>query len=169
MDGVNVTKWKQNFMAKMILYIVLQIIINTIYSIQEKGWITIIPEKCNKCDCEEFYTKESGTQTGLYCKKCNKWIKWLSKKEVVDFNNCNVADVQFDTNGNIHGKLIPSIEDRLWRFVEFLNKKIDKELEREPLSQSDSIAKCSYSLALERDKNALINILNGREFHDMGE
>ena len=45
----------------------------------------------------------------------------------------------------------------------------DEELEREPLSQSDSIAKCYYSLALERDKNALINILNGREFYDMGE
>lgn len=160
---------KAEFHGKMILYIVFLINRNTIYSIREKRWITIIPEKCNKCGCEEFYTKESGTQTGLYCKKCNKWIKWLSKKEVADFNKCNIADVQIDTNGNIHGKLIPSIEDRLWRFVEFLDKKIDEELQREPLSQSDSIAKCSYSLALERDKNALINILNGREFHDMGE
>ena len=140
-------------MAKMILYIVFWIVINTIYSTWEKGWTTIIPEKCNKCGCEEFYTKESGTQTGLYCKKCNKWIKWLSKKEVTDFNS----------------KSFSTIEDRLWRFVEFLEKKIDEELEREPLSQSDSIAKCSYSLALERDKNALINILNGREFHDTGE
>lgn len=113
----------------------------------------MIPEKCNKCGCEEFYIKESGTQTGLYCKKCNKWIKWLSKKEVTDFNS----------------KSFSTIEDRLWRFVEFLENKIDEELEREPLSQSDSIAKCSYSLALERDKNALINILNGREFHDTGE
>lgn len=92
-------------------------------------------------------------------------MKWLSKKEVSDFNKCNVVDV----NGNIHGKLASSIEDRLWRFVDFLDKKINEELEREPLSQSDSIAKCSYSLALERDKNALINILNGREFHDIGE
>lgn len=108
----------------------------------------MIPEKCNKCGYNEFYIKESGTQTGLYCKKCNKWIKWLD-----DFNS----------------KSFPKIEDRLWRFVEFLDNKIDEELEREPLSQSDSIAKCSYSLALERDKNALINILNGREFHDMGE
>lgn len=90
-------------------------------------------------------------------------MKWLSKKEIADFNKCNVTDVQLDTNGNIRQ------EDRLRRFVEFLDKKIDEELEREPLSQSDSIAKCSYSLALERDKNALINILNGREFHDMGE
>ena len=130
----------------------------------------MIPEKCNKCGCEEFYTKESGKQTGLYCKKCDKWIKWLSKKETTDFNKCNVYDVQLDTNGNIQGKLFFStIEDRLRRFVDFLDKKIDEELEREPLSQSDSIAKCSYSLALERDKNALINILNGREFHDMGE
>ena len=126
----------------------------------------MIPEKCNKCGCEEFYTKESGTQTGLYCKKC---IKWLSKKEITDFNKLSVSDVQIDTNGDIHGKLVSSIEERLWRFVELLDKKIDEELEREPLSQSDSIAKCSYSLALERDKNALINILNGREFHDMGE
>lgn len=149
----------------MILYIVPYIKINTIYSVQEKRWTTIIPEKCNKCGCEEFYTKESGTQAGLYCKKCNKWVKWLSKKEVSDFNKRNVTDV----NGNINGKLAFSIEDRLRRFVEFLDKKIDEELEREPLSQSDSIAKCSYSLALERDKNALINILNGREFHDRGE
>ena len=88
---------------------------------------------------------------------------------MADFNRLSVSNVQIDTNGNIHGKLVLSIEDRLWRFVEFLDKKIDEELEREPLSQSDSIAKCSYSLALERDKNALINILNGREFHDMGE
>lgn len=53
--------------------------------------------------------------------------------------------------------------------MEFLDKNIDEELEREPLSKYDSIAKCSFSLALERDKNALINILNGREFHDVGE
>lgn len=92
-------------------------------------------------------------------------MKWLSKKEVTDFNKLSASDVQIDTNGDIHG----TIEDRLWRFVEFLYKKINEELEREPLSQLDSIAKCSYSLALERDKNALINILNGREFHDMGE
>lgn len=96
-------------------------------------------------------------------------MKWLSKKELTDFNKLSVSDVQINTNGDIHGKLIPSIEDRLWRFVDFLDKKIDKELEREPLSQSDSIAKCSYSLALERDKNALINILDGREFYDTGE
>ena len=51
-------------------------------------------------------------------------MKWLSKKEIADFNKCNVTDVQLDTNGNIHGKLTPSIEDRLWRFVEFLDKKI---------------------------------------------
>ena len=60
-------------------------------------------------------------------------MKWLSKKEVTDLNKCNVADVQIDINGNIHGKLIPSIEDRLWRFVEFLDKKIYEELEREGL------------------------------------
>ena len=37
--------------------------------------------KC-KCGCIEFFTKESGSATGLYCKKCGKWIKWLGKDEL---------------------------------------------------------------------------------------
>lgn len=129
----------------------------------------MIPEKCNKCGCEKFYTKKNGTQTGLYCKECNSWVKWLSKKEIDYKSKCTLTNISIDGSGNIHGKLVPSIEDRLWKFVEFLDKKIDEGFAREPLSQNDQIAKCSYSLALERDKNALINILNGRKFDDMGE
>lgn len=36
-----------------------------------------------ECSCgnKEFYTQVKGTQTGLYCTKCGKWIKWLSKQE----------------------------------------------------------------------------------------
>lgn len=37
--------------------------------------------KC-KCKGTEFFTKESGSVTGLYCKKCGKWIKWLGKDEL---------------------------------------------------------------------------------------
>lgn len=37
--------------------------------------------KC-KCGGTEFFTKESGSTTGLYCKKCGKWIKWLGKDEL---------------------------------------------------------------------------------------
>ena len=34
-------------------------------------------------------------------------------------------------------------------------------------SPEDSIRKSSYCLALERDKNAIQNIINGREFNDI--
>lgn len=37
--------------------------------------------KC-KCGNTEFFTKELGSATGLYCKKCGKWIKWLGKDEL---------------------------------------------------------------------------------------
>ena len=28
-----------------------------------------------------MFTKEKGTQTGLYCGDCGKWIKWVGKDE----------------------------------------------------------------------------------------
>lgn len=37
---------------------------------------------CPKCNSENLFTKENGNQTGLYCKDCGAWIKWLSKKEL---------------------------------------------------------------------------------------
>lgn len=43
--------------------------------------------KCgNKGGANKFYTKE-GTHVGLYCKKCNKWIKWLPQSEARMFNS----------------------------------------------------------------------------------
>ena len=41
--------------------------------------------KIFKCECgndELFFTKKSAIHTGLYCKKCGRWIKWLNKNEV---------------------------------------------------------------------------------------
>lgn len=54
-------------------------------------------------------------------------------------------------------------------FVDYLDKAIDKEFEKESLSVEDVIRKNSYCLALERDKNAILNILAGRDFNDMRE
>lgn len=36
---------------------------------------------CNKCGIVNGFIEEKGTQTGLYCNKCGKWIKWLTKDE----------------------------------------------------------------------------------------
>lgn len=37
--------------------------------------------KCNHCGCEEFFEQQKGDHIGVYCKSCNKWIKWRSKSE----------------------------------------------------------------------------------------
>ena len=36
---------------------------------------------CPHCGSIDVFTKEKGTQTGLYCGDCGKWIKWVGKDE----------------------------------------------------------------------------------------
>ena len=62
-----------------------------------------------------------------------------------------------------------SIVKRLEEFVEFLGKTIDTEYNKFPLSTEDAIRKNSYCLALERDKRAIQNILNGHDFNYVEE
>lgn len=42
---------------------------------------------CPKCDSKNTFIKKNGNQTGLYCGDCGKWIKWLSKNEIVAFEH----------------------------------------------------------------------------------
>lgn len=58
-----------------------------------------------------------------------------------------------------------SIEDRLKDFVEYIDKAIEAEYDNFPLSPEDAIRKNSYCLALQRDQNAILNILNGHDFN----
>jgi hypothetical protein len=37
---------------------------------------------CPNCESINVFTDKRGTQTGLYCKDCGRWIKWLSLKEI---------------------------------------------------------------------------------------
>ncbi|GAA6275800.1 hypothetical protein F170042I7_19860 [Blautia caecimuris] len=54
--------------------------------------------------------------------------------------------------------------NKLKEFTDYLDKVIDREMMKEPLSEGDSIRKCAYCTALERDKNALLNIINGKDW-----
>ena len=42
--------------------------------------------RCKKCGSNNTEIEEKGTQIGLYCCDCGKWIKWLSQEEVRVFN-----------------------------------------------------------------------------------
>lgn len=57
-----------------------------------------------------------------------------------------------------------SIVDRLQRFLEFLDKTIDKEYEKVAISKEDIIRKNAYCMVLQKDKLAIENILYGKEF-----
>lgn len=37
---------------------------------------------CEKCGSIDLYINTKGTQSGLYCSDCGKWIKWLGKDEL---------------------------------------------------------------------------------------
>lgn len=39
-------------------------------------------DKCNKCDSKDLFVEIQGTRRGLYCGKCGKWQKWITKQEL---------------------------------------------------------------------------------------
>jgi hypothetical protein len=39
---------------------------------------------CPNCGCYIMEYREVGPHIGKYCNNCNKWIKWVSRKEVPD-------------------------------------------------------------------------------------
>ena len=109
-----------------------------------------IRKNCNAKN--NTFIQKVGNQTGLYCKECGKWIKWLNKNEVQCFTHK-------ETNDN-------NLVERLEEFVKFLDETIDKEYENPASTANELIRKNSYCLALERDKNAIINILNGKRYYE---
>lgn len=51
------------------------------------------PEKpCKYCGCGSFYLKRKGTQLGLYCARCNKWLQWISKERGEYLRRSGVRD-----------------------------------------------------------------------------
>lgn len=126
---------------------------------------------CKKCGSTSLHTEVKGNNTGLYCDDCGAWQTWLSKDELRVFNHAlqesmnNHANFTNRLNKAIkevcYGK---SIESRLKDFVVFLNKKIDAEYEKLPISPEDAIRKNAYCLALQQDIWALENILSGKDW-----
>lgn len=111
---------------------------------------------CKKCGSISLHTEVKGNNTGLYCDDCGAWAKWIGKDELREF------EYSRKKNNKLSNK---DISTRLKEFVEFLDKTIDTEYDKLPLSIEDIIRKGSYCLALERDKRAIQNILNGHDFN----
>lgn len=121
---------------------------------------------CKKCGSISLHTEVKGNNTGLYCDDCGAWVKWLGKDELRAFEHSKKNQILVQMRDTAPDK---SIIQRLNKFVEFLDRKINSEYEKLPLSTEDAIRKNSYCLALERDKRAIQNILNGHDFNYIEE
>lgn len=120
-------------------------------------------ELCSKCGGMPIVKDDkSKTHKGLYCSSCGKWIKWLSKSEIKEYESMlfikkDSPDIKDKTELVTKEFLISQLND----FCAFLDKKVEHELTRNPLSKEDALVKCSVAVAYERDKNDLLRILNG--------
>lgn len=60
--------------------------------------------KCKGCGSKngEYYLKENGPHYGLYCGKCNKWVKWVKQDEILHITgNKNINKVYNKDNEEI--------------------------------------------------------------------
>jgi hypothetical protein len=54
---------------------------------------------CKKCNSTDFYIKlkplknGKGSHTGLYCKKCKIWKKWLTQEEKISLMDKGVKEI----------------------------------------------------------------------------
>lgn len=130
---------------------------------------------CKKCGSISLHAEVKGNNTGLYCDDCGVWIKWLGKDELRAFEHSMreatkneresvseyIKSISKPTGVSFSEQ---SIVDRLQRFLEFLDKTIDKEYEKVAISKEDMIRKNAYCMVLQKDKLAIENILYGKEF-----
>lgn len=55
---------------------------------------------CKKCKTKngEYYLRENGPHYGLYCSKCDKWVKWVKQDDMFNLlGNKNINKI-YDTN-----------------------------------------------------------------------
>lgn len=45
--------------------------------------------RCPKCNSKDLFVKKVGNNTGLYCRDCGAWIKWVGKNELRVFEYLN--------------------------------------------------------------------------------
>lgn len=119
-------------------------------------------KKCPKCDSTNNFTKVKGTNTGLYCKDCGTWIKWLSKYETKLFetieheknieNKCESKEFGTSNKGYLENSIIRLIDD--------INKEVENEFDKIPISDMDAIRKSSYCMGLDKVRFSLEDILN---------
>ena len=127
---------------------------------------------CKKCGSVSLHTEVKGSNTGLYCDDCGAWVKWLGKDELrafeyVNKNKCMVKIPEEEVClTKEQDELLNDMVENLKDFIAYLDKKIDAEYDKMPISPEDAIRKSAYCLGLQQDKWALENILQGKKWSE---
>ena len=117
---------------------------------------------CKYCGRDQLFIRPSGNNTGLYCRICGKWLKWMNKNEIRAFNAQNDILESSDAAYN-------DIVERLQEFADRLDKEIDKEITRMPLSTTDAAVKCATAHAYKKNRNAILSIIAGKRYYEIEE
>ena len=136
---------------------------------------------CKKCGSIALHTEIKSNNTGLYCDDCGAWIKWLGKDKLRVFEY-NMREATKEELESVYNNIASSskstgviffedktIIERLNEFVKHIDKEIDNEFDKFPLSIEDGIRKSAYCHCLQKVKYSIENIIAGRDFNDMGE
>lgn len=112
--------------------------------------------KCRKCGSASLYTEKKGNATGLYCRDCGAWLKWLGKEELRAFN----ANQKIIREASAGKETSIKMLNDLWNYID---KEIDKEMGKMPIDVVDASQKNGYCLTLERIKSAITEIIKVEE------
>ena len=109
-----------------------------------------------------FLQKQKGSNIDLYCKECGKWVKWLNKNEDRLFNlkqgfkqELNKVDLEkpFDDCTKDYKSLIEKL-------IKNINYEVEREFNKEPISNEDAIRKSAYTYGLGKVLYSLEDMLN---------
>lgn len=78
-------------------------------------------KSCQRCGCYTMEYRDMGIHIGKYCKNCNKWIKWVARKEVpeelaarITSDNAAVIEDIWSTDDSTEDERVFDEEDAPW-------------------------------------------------------
>lgn len=125
---------------------------------------------CKKCGSVSLHTEVKGNNTGLYCDDCGAFQKWLGKDELRAFEHANKSRGLRATAKLYDDAFINNeTNERLNRFIDGIDEAIDNVYANPTAEHDKFIYNNAYAFALEKCKACVQNIIEGREFNDLGE
>lgn len=85
---------------------------------------------CKKCGSIDYEVIKKGVHTGLYCKDCGKWIKWQSKKDIVNSETTEEQNDNIVEISSLEEEQVDEIEKLFERKKPFFTKRGREEIKK---------------------------------------